>query len=104
LLVSDGVDTLSRELGAVTRVKVGRECRNWGTFLNSLRVILVVDVSADKVKKFLSRVVAERVGLGVMDLPRNLTLKLIDDLVSDGMLLGSSECGNSADNNEFEHK
>jgi len=104
LLVSDGVDAISGELGAVTRIEVGWETVNLGTLLSWLGVILVVHVSADEVKKLLSWMVAERVGLGVMDLPRNLTLKLIDDLVSDGMLLSSSKCGNSADNDEFEHK
>jgi hypothetical protein len=102
LLVSDGVDALSGELGAITRVEVGREGTDWGGLVGT-NVVLEVEVGANKVEELLSAHVAKGVGLGLVDFPRDGALKLGDELVSDGVLLGGGESGNGTGNDELEH-
>ena len=81
------MDALGGELRAVTGVEVGRESTNGGGLGGLGDVVFVIDVSADKVEKLLSSEVTERVGLGLMDLPRDSFLELLNDIVSDGVSL-----------------
>ena len=90
------------ELGSITRVEVGRESANGGG-LGGGSNVLVVNVGADEVEELLSGEVAERVGLSGVSLPSGLSLDLSNEFFSDGVLLGSSECGNSASNDELKH-
>ena len=82
------MNTFGRELGAITGIEVCRESANGGG-LNGLGgdVVIVVDVSADEVEEFFSGEITERVGLGLMDLPRDSTLELLNEFLSDWVSL-----------------
>jgi hypothetical protein len=103
LLVSDGMNTFSGEFGSITGVEVSGKGTNWGNLLCNRCVVVVVKVCADEVQELLSGHITKRVGLGVVDLPRNGSSKLIDKLVSDGVLLGSGEGSDCSCDDEFEH-
>jgi len=85
LLVSDGVDAVFGELGAVTGIEVSWESTDGGVNLGLGDVVLVVEVGTDEVEELLSAEVAEGVGLGGVDLPRDDTLELFNELLSDGV-------------------
>jgi hypothetical protein len=103
LLVSDGVNALCGELRTVTGVEVGGEGTDGGSLIGGGDVVLVIDVSTDEVEELLSGHVTEGVSLWGVGLPRGVGLDLVNELLSDGVLLGSGECGNSASNDELEH-
>lgn len=94
---------MSGELGAVTGVEVSGESADGGGLLGGGDVVLEVEVGANEVEELLSAHVGKRVGLGGVNLPRNVALKLIDELLSDGVLFSRGENGESASSYELEH-
>ena len=97
------MNALCGELRTVTGVEVGGEGTDGGGLIGGGYVVLVVDVSTNEVEELLSGHVTEGVSLNGVGLPRGVGLDLVNELLSDGVLLGSGECGNSASNDELEH-
>ena len=88
LLVSDGVDAGGFELGTISGVEVGGEGTDGGSLIGGGDVVLVVHVSTDEVEELLSGHVTEGVSLWGVGFPRGVGSDFINELLSDGVLLG----------------
>ncbi len=97
------MDALCGELGTVTGVKVDGESTDGGSLSGGGDVVLVIHVGTDEVEELFSAHVTEGVSLEGVGLPRGVGLDLVNELLSDRVLLGRCECGNGASNDELEH-